>query len=455
MIRPSANHRLKTRQSGGQRGIARYALWSGIALLLFCIVLALVSDHLLNTFVKDEIIAGVEWTDPAYRLQLGRLDFDILANRLSCDSIVLTTTDSAFLLTTGPGSLEGMNWIAIFNGEPLDGALLNARSVFAAFGESGYELKCESLFASVPDSLMTFQALSLSPTGGDERFFDASTFRRDRFLVHVQDGEITGVPCLGIFTNTYQADAIHLNNASIDILINKNKPSKVDSSKPLMPQEALLALENKVVIDSATLTNTRLTYGELFSHSSTPAFLTWDSVQATATNISNQRRGDTMSVDARGIFMEEGLMTLSVVIPIRAPDASFRYSGFLTSMPLVALNPFLEIADQIRLKSGMLQRADFSVDVKNGRATGAVWAQYEDLTIAALDKRTRSENGLAEQLATVISNLVQIRGTNMPDDSGSVTIGRIRYPARKDLEFLQILWFALRNGLGDVVGFSA
>jgi len=273
--------------------------------------------------------------------------------------------------------------------------------------------------------------------------------------VVVPDGEIAGVSCLDFFRNRYQAKAVNLRNASIDILINKNKPSEMDSSGPLMPQEALLALEDKVTIDSVIFTNARLTYGEQFSHSSTPALLKWESVQVVAKNISNQPPHDTISVDARGLFMEEGLMTLSIFIPIRTPDASFRFSGFVTSMPLVALSPFLEIADQIRLKSGVLRRADFSVDVNNGRATGAVWAQYEDLTVAVVDKRTRSEDGLAEQLASVISNMVKIRGTNLPDDSGSVTIGRIRYPATEDLEFFQLLWFALRNGLGDVVGFSA
>lgn len=415
----------------------------------------LVSDYLLNTFVKDRIISAVTKADSTYALRLGHLSFDLLANRIACDSIALTTADSVFLFTTGQSSLEGIHWFSIFDDGALNSAHLQVQNAFVILGESGYELRSEHFSVSVPESAITIQTLTITPTGGDERFFAASKFRRDRFLVNIPDASITGIPCLGILKKKYQAEAIHLRDGTIDLLINKNKPSEIETSEPLMPQEALLAIEDTIAVDSINLSNIRFTYRELFSHSSTPALLTWDSIQVVATRISNQTPGDTMFVEARGIFMESGLMKVSMSIPVRTEDASFRYSGSLSGMPLRTLNPFLVIADQIRLKSGTLRWADFRVDVNNGRATGSVRAQYEDLIIAAVDKQTGSEDGLDEQLTTIIANIVEIRGTNLPDESGSMKIGIIRYPVRNDLAFFQIVWFALRNGLGDVIGFSA
>ncbi len=41
----------------------------------------------------------------------------------------------------------------------------------------------------------------------------------------------------------------------------------------------------------------------------------------------------------------------------------------------------------------------------------------------------------------------------MPDENGSIKIGEIKYTRNPDDYFFQYLWFALRNGVADVVGF--
>jgi hypothetical protein len=48
---------------------------------------------------------------------------------------------------------------------------------------------------------------------------------------------------------------------------------------------------------------------------------------------------------------------------------------------------------------------------------------------------------------------MKIRRTNMPDKAGSMKIGRVKYTRKQDDTFFQLLWFSLRNGVGDVVGF--
>jgi hypothetical protein len=41
----------------------------------------------------------------------------------------------------------------------------------------------------------------------------------------------------------------------------------------------------------------------------------------------------------------------------------------------------------------------------------------------------------------------------MPDKSGSMKIGKVKYTRKPDDTFLQLVWFSLRSGVGDVVGF--
>jgi hypothetical protein len=78
---------------------------------------------------------------------------------------------------------------------------------------------------------------------------------------------------------------------------------------------------------------------------------------------------------------------------------------------------------------------------------------YRDLTIALRNSLTGSERGAYNRITSYIANATKIRGTNMPDKSGSLKIGKVNYTRKRDDTFFQLVWFSLRSGVGDVVGF--
>jgi hypothetical protein len=122
-------------------------------------------------------------------------------------------------------------------------------------------------------------------------------------------------------------------------------------------------------------------------------------------------------------------------------------------MDLSALNAFLEAAEQMRIKTGVLQAATFEIKVASGSASGTVRAAYRDLILAAINKQTGSEKGFSDGIASFIANTFKLRGTNVPDDVGSMKIGEVKYTRKHDEVFLEFTWLALRSGVGNVVGF--
>jgi hypothetical protein len=140
-------------------------------------------------------------------------------------------------------------------------------------------------------------------------------------------------------------------------------------------------------------------------------------------------------------------------IPISSTEFSFQYSGSLGSMKLSALNRFIDPAEQMRITSGRLRAGSFDVNVTAGYASGSVRVLYNDLTLAAIDKRTGSENGFLDVLASLVANTITIRANNVPDKAGVMKIGKVKYTRQRDDPFFRFVWFSLRSGLGDVVGF--
>ncbi|MCX6904807.1 MAG: DUF748 domain-containing protein [Verrucomicrobia bacterium] len=221
---------------------------------------------------------------------------------------------------------------------------------------------------------------------------------------------------------------------------------------PLTVHEALAAIRRPLQVDSLSITDGHLTYGERVVTGANPGVLTFAAVNISVEGIAN--RGEASSailLRAQGDFMNAGVLKVLMTIPVSSPDLSLHYSGSLSAMDLSRFNAFLEIAEHTRIKSGTLQEAAFAIDVTAGQARGRVRAIYKDLVIAILDRQTGTANGVGNRVASFLANVFKIRNANAPDASGSMKDGKVNYTRKPEDEFLQFAWFALRSGVLDVI----
>jgi len=221
-----------------------------------------------------------------------------------------------------------------------------------------------------------------------------------------------------------------------------------------MPNEILTSLKQKVNIDSFIIQNSILKYNERFIVGSKPGILTFSKVNIRINNIVNHQVGAKPAlIHAEGMFMNSSLMKLNMELPLSSKLLSLKYSGSLNSMDVTKLNSFLEPAENHRVKSGFLEAASFNVLVDSGKATGTVGLIYKDLLVAVINKNSKSEAGFFDKLFTLIGKLFVTRKSNLPDVNGNMKIGKINYIRKPNDYFLQFIWFALRSGIGNVVGF--
>jgi len=360
----------------------------------------------------------------------------------------------------GRFSVSGIGWMHLLWGgsfahKDFAHVDLDAQDIELNFLQSCYELRCGRLRVSVADSEMVAESLELHPFAGDEQFFRGSTFRRTRLSFVTSQCSVMGLACLELLQGKkYHTRSVQIHDAFLDILVNKDKPDSRDTSGPFMPNEILSSIKKTLQVDSLSIMNGRLKYSERFVFGSKPAFITFDNIQVLAEGISNHvGRGAALVIHAQGKFVKAGTMKLLITIPVASPEFSFHYSGSLSGMELSPINSFLEISDQMRIKTGVLQEATFDINVVSGRARGKLRGIYRDLTLAAIDEQTGSEKGFSDGITSFIANSLKIRGTNVPDKSGSIKIGEVKYVRVPDDPFIQFMWFALRTGVRDVLGF--
>jgi hypothetical protein len=430
----------------------------GAVIIIVILILTFLPDPIINTFFKDKITKAVTKAYPEDSIHLGKMHYNVWKNRLTCDSIKLTT--NKFTGKAASFSIRGISWIKIlrqgdFTPDILSGSALDAQDIILNFHQSQNVLRFGMLHISVPDSEIVADSIKYYSLINDEQFFAKSKFRQTRYRFDIPQIQIIGSDCAAFLQgNSYNAGCININDLFVDILVNMDKPYDTNSPNPQMPNEVLSSMKEIIKVDSMIILNGRLKYSEKFTVRGTPGVITINKANVTVIGIANHTtKPDTTLIHGEALFMNSAKMKLFMAIPLTSKNFSLLYSGSISTMDVTVLNSFIEAGEYQRIKSGTLRSAKFNIIVNSGHASGTLIAEYKDLTLSKLNKDTGSEKGLFDRISTIFSKIFVIRGTNMPDENGSMKIGETNYTRNPDDYFFQFVWFALRNGVADIVGF--
>ena len=448
---------VKNRRNLSLRRLAAYGGAAlGVLVLAGVVLLFAFGDAMLNRYGKAKAERAFARAHPWCALQIGQLNYFLGANRLVAQSVTLVSTHTT--LKAGRISLRGVRWTQLLWGtavleDVLAQSSLEATKIDVRFSEGQYGFRCERLRVSVPDSELTAEKAELWPSAGDEAFFAAHAFRTPRFRVVLPECRVSGLAFGELFQGrSFRAGSVHFPRPSFEALLNRDKPLELFVKSPLMVHEALASIRQPLEIGRVTITNGGLRYCERLAVGAEPAVLTFGAVNLSIQGIAN--RGDAaaaIQLQGQGDLMEAGTVQVRMTIPILSTNFSLHYSGSLNAMDLTRLDPFLEIAESTRIKSGSAQEAAFEIDVTAGHARGSVRAIYRDLEIAVLDEQTGSAAGLGNRVASFLANVLKIRNANPPKPSDSSKVGEVNYTRKPDEPFQQFLWFALRSGVMDVI----
>ena len=254
-------------------------------------ILTFLPDPIINTFFKDKITKAVTKAYPEDSIHLGKMHYNVWKNRLTCDSIKLTT--NKFTGRAASFSISGLSWIKIlrqgnFTPDILSGSALDAQDIILNFHQSQNVLRFRMLHISVPDSEIVADSIKYYSLINDEQFFAKSQFRQTRYRFDIPQIQIIGSDCAAFLQgNSYNAGCININDLFVDILVNMDKPYDTNSPNPQMPNEVLSSMKEIIKVDSMIILNARLKYSEKFTVRGTPGVITINKANVTIIGIAN------------------------------------------------------------------------------------------------------------------------------------------------------------------------
>jgi len=430
----------------------------GGIIILCVLIFTFLPDPLINLLLKDRITKAINEAYPEDSIHLGYLHYNIWKSRIGCDSIKFKTNNYMFSVPVISVSGIGLFNILLhhdFTPNILTNLKIDAQNIVINSSNSRDELTLGMLHISIPESEMVCDSINYYSLINDDQFFAKSKFRQTRFRIDIPLIQINGLDCFAMLKgNNFNAKNVKIEDGLADILVNMDKPYDDSSPKPKMPNEFFNSMKEIINLDSLQIINGRLKYSERYALNSQPGIISINKINITAGDFGNQTSHlDTTIIRGEGFLMNSSEFKLYMAIPLKSKDFSFKYSGMLGRMDLTRLNSFIEPGEHQRIKTGILESAAFNINVNSGRASGTLRAEYHDLTIDVINKNTGSEKGLLDRLSSFFGKIFIVRNSNIPDEDGSIKIGEIKYTRNPDDYFFQFIWFAVRNGIADVVGF--
>jgi len=308
---------------------------------------------------------------------------------------------------------------------------------------------------SYPGRSIAIDSFRLRPGKNDADFFTERRVRADRFEIagsHLRFVDID-IPALS------RGEQLHVRKIAVgqldlDILSNKVPPPASRAKPQLMPYQLMRSVPFSLNVDTIQLKRASITYSEKHPNSSGYATLFWSGVRATISGISNdpaKQRRQSVVIDASGQFMNRARMWLTCTMPMNVDRHELDAVGGMHGMDATVLASFLTIAENIGLQSGRTGEARFKFSVRGRISRGTVDVEYHDLKLQMVDRKTKKSSGLFDKVVSWLANWLVIKNDNVPGDRYKT--GVIDYTLPRDAAIMQTVWFPLRDGLGDVIGF--
>jgi len=143
--------------------------------------------------------------------------------------------------------------------------------------------------------------------------------------------------------------------------------------------------------------------------------------------------------------MDKGKAVILLKSRIFDNQNTFAVNGSLSEMEAAELNPILENNAFITITSGKINAMDFSFSANNTKATGHLKLLYQGLDFDVVNKQTGETDAIAEQVKSLIANIIVMESNPMPDDG--VRLGIIDYERDPEKFLFNYVVKSLTTGL--------
>ncbi len=339
-------------------------------------------------------------------------------------------------------------------------ALVNSRvtvafdSVRHVLDDSLYTVTSVGFRADSQDSTLVIERVEFTPTLEALPFFGRLKLRADRLRISAGPIRMKGLD----FDDYIRDAALRVRTIDVDSLdLHVHSNIALDwgtRARPCRYHMQFATIPLPLRIDTIRVNDGFIRYSELAKGAQRAGELTFDEVNGTATNLTNDPQRMTAAtpavVNATARLFGEGRVAVTVRYPLLSPSVDFEVEAAVGSMSLLPANGFATNVTGVEIKRGQLDTLWVGLESRDGNATGRVHMRYRDLNFRLVDRNTGKE--MAWHSVLGFAGNVAVRSNNPGKPQDQPREGKIGYACGEhDMVFFEYLVHSLATGLKDMV----
>lgn len=319
-----------------------------------------------------------------------------------------------------------------------------------------YDVKLKNLNASSRNRYARFTGLQLIPRYTEMQFTSRSKTRTGRYALRFNEILLEKIDYKAFNTERrLLASKLSISNSNANIFLNKAIPKRPGDHLQSFPQIALRALKLKTQIDSVLIYNARVSYSEYMPQTQMKGQLFFDQIDGTILNVTNDpamlAKNDVSKITMTGLIMGRGRFNADLELNLTQKAAPFKLIGNVGNIDADKFNKMLRPLTLVEIRSGFIEKMDFSLkgDIRSVRGKLAV--TYNDLKISLLAKKEDSSRLRKMNLASMAANILILKSEN-PTPNASLRQVIVNYNRPDSVSFISMVWKGMLGGLKGTIG---
>jgi hypothetical protein len=322
--------------------------------------------------------------------------------------------------------------------------------------DSLYQLKLGELGYSSMSKTATVKNFALMPAVPPAEFTRRNGQQIDIYQVEVPFLKATHLELTRLFAgNEIFADTVTVQQPSLKIFRDRTAPADTVTKYGKYPHEALANAPFTLRIPVLELSDARVNYIEKQAASHKEGNLFFEGISGTITNITNDKAdietNNHCVIDLQGLFIGQGAMTARFDFDLASEDGKYRAEAELTDLSAAAINQISVPFANMKMASGNVHYAHFTMEADNDGATGKLIMRYNDLGIELL--KVNKEDGKTKQqrFLSFIANAVAVRKNNPAADGKETFAEYVFVPRTRVQPFFNLIWQTLFGGMKQIM----
>jgi hypothetical protein len=331
----------------------------------------------------------------------------------------------------------------LFKIDQIQGYMAEAAIHFNQYRNS---ITAENLAFDTNDEKLSVENVVFKNKLGKYEYIRQFSVETNWMEVHQGKLEVRGMDFQEYFqAGVIEAQHVLVEGLDLEVFRDKRMPDDTES-RPKMIHEIIDELPTRILIDTITVEEMKVTYEERPDNDAPRAGSIFiEKINASITRFTNFEEklaeDDELKIKAGGLFMGTGKISLDASYFVTDPKGKFTLRGNIGPMDLTLVNQMIEPATQVALKQGKINEVFFDIIANDFDGTGEVIAKYENLEIEILDKNFEHNQNILRRIGAFLANKLVIKSQN-PNKRGELVKGPV-YQQRDKTKFIFHYWFQL------------